>query len=82
MGVFANEQTYTTYRFLETEDIVQYVKNLGFFLESEDVEVIEVSDGKINHVYRLRSNDKTVIFKQAVPYARVVGESMPLPLDD
>ncbi|WP_158232523.1 S-methyl-5-thioribose kinase [Sporosarcina sp. P13] len=81
MGVFANEQLYNAYRFLETEDIIQYVKNLDLFLESEEIEVIEVSDGKINHVYRLRSGEKTVIFKQAVPYARVVGESMPLPLD-
>ncbi|AXH98252.1 S-methyl-5-thioribose kinase [Sporosarcina sp. PTS2304] len=81
MGVFTNEQIYNSYRFLETEDIIQYVKNLGLFLESEEVDVIEVSDGKINHVYRLRCGEKTVIFKQAVPYARVVGESMPLPLD-
>ena len=81
MSLSINEQEFSTYRFLETEDIIRYVKNLGLFLESEDIEVIEVSDGKINHVYRLRSDNRSMIFKQAVPYARVVGESMPLPLD-
>ncbi|PIC80822.1 S-methyl-5-thioribose kinase [Sporosarcina sp. P18a] len=81
MDVFVNEQNYTTYRFLEIEEIKQYVRNLGLFPEPGDINVIEVSDGKINHVYRLQNEYRSIIFKQAVPYARVVGESMPLPLD-
>ncbi|KKB43085.1 S-methyl-5-thioribose kinase [Bacillus thermotolerans] len=67
------------YRFLDEEAIRQYVKTAGLF--QGQVAIEEVSDGKINHVYRLAGDGKTMIFKQAVPYARVVGESMPLPLD-
>lgn len=81
MNSSVNQQDFSAYRFLEKEDIIRYVKNLDFFPCSEDVEVIEVSDGKINHVYRLRDENQSIIFKQAVPYARVVGESMPLPID-
>ncbi|WP_313235660.1 S-methyl-5-thioribose kinase [Sporosarcina ureae] len=81
MDVVVNEQKYTTYRFLEIEDIKQYVRSLDLFPEPEDIKVIEVSDGKINHVYRLYNEFRSIIFKQAVPYARVVGESMPLPID-
>ncbi|KAA9028565.1 S-methyl-5-thioribose kinase [Niallia endozanthoxylica] len=69
------------YQFLNEEDIIHYVKKHGFFREDEPVSVIEISDGKINHVYRLTGEGKTLIYKQAVPYARTVGETMPLPLD-
>src|SRR3954447_18482056 len=69
------------YQFLNEEGIIQYIKKHGFFREDENVSVIEISDGKINHVYRVTGENKTLIYKQAVPYARTVGETMPLPLD-
>jgi 5-methylthioribose kinase len=69
------------YQFLNEEEIIHYVKQHGFFREDEQVSVTEISDGKINHVYRVTGEGKTLIYKQAVPYARTVGESMPLPLD-
>jgi 5-methylthioribose kinase len=69
------------YQFLNEEGIIQYFKKNGFFREDENVSVIEISDGKINHVYRVIGEKQTLIYKQAVPYARTVGETMPLPLD-
>lgn len=69
------------YQFLNEEGIIQYIKKHGFFREDETVSVIEISDGKINHVYRVTGENQTLIYKQAVPYARTVGETMPLPLD-
>jgi 5-methylthioribose kinase len=69
------------YAFLSEDEIVKYVKKHGFFLEQEQVSVTEISDGKINHVYRVVGEHKSLIYKQAVPYARTVGETMPLPLD-
>ena len=69
------------YQFLNEEGIIQYVKKHGFFREDENVSVTEISDGKINHVYRVTGEKQTLIYKQAVPYARTVGETMPLPLD-
>ncbi len=82
MGLFmAKEEANDQYTFLKENEIVEYVKKYGLFQPQEQVTVTEVSDGKINHVYRLAGTEKTVIYKQAVPYARTVGESMPLPID-
>jgi 5-methylthioribose kinase len=75
------EEVNDKYIFLNEDEIVQYVKKHGLFLEQEQVSLKEISDGKINHVYRLTGEHGTVIYKQAVPYARTVGETMPLPLD-
>ena len=75
------EQINDKYKFLAEEEIVTYVKKNKLFDEQEKVSVVEISDGKINHVYRLFGEKRTMIYKQAVPYARTVGESMPLPLD-
>src|SRR4051794_29256999 len=75
------EEVSDKYKFLNEEEIIHYVKKHGFFHEEEQVSVTEISDGKINHVYRMIGESKTFIYKQAVPYARTVGETMPLPLD-
>lgn len=40
----------------------------------------EVGDGNLNLVFIVKSADKSVIAKQALPYVRLVGESWPLPL--
>lgn len=82
MSLFSiQEESVDHYQFLNEEGIIQYVKKHGFFREDENVSVIEISDGKINHVYRVIGENQTLIYKQAVPYARTVGETMPLPLD-
>lgn len=63
------------------EEVVQYAKKQGYFAENEAVTAQEIGDGNINYVFRLSGANRSLIFKQAVPYARVVGESMPLPLE-
>ncbi|MGD6965824.1 S-methyl-5-thioribose kinase [Rossellomorea vietnamensis] len=57
-------------------------KSLGFFSENEELVSTEIGDGNLNYVFRIisRSHEKSIIIKQALPYAKVVGESMPLTL--
>ncbi|MGF2616046.1 S-methyl-5-thioribose kinase [Rossellomorea vietnamensis] len=57
-------------------------KSLGFFSENEELDSTEIGDGNLNYVFRIvsKSFGKSIIIKQALPYAKVVGESMPLTL--
>ena len=50
-------------------------------LAGEALEAIEIGDGNLNLVYRVRSATGSVIVKQALPYLRVAGEGWPLTLD-
>ncbi|QHJ69830.1 S-methyl-5-thioribose kinase [Planococcus halotolerans] len=52
------------------------------FPAGTDLECREIGDGNLNYVYRVsdRASGKGVIIKQALPYAKVVGESWPLTL--
>ncbi|WP_372867746.1 S-methyl-5-thioribose kinase [Planomicrobium okeanokoites] len=54
----------------------------GLFPAGADLECQEIGDGNLNYVYRVsdRASGKGVIIKQALPYAKVVGESWPLTL--
>lgn len=47
-------------------------------LEGPPLSAVEVSDGNLNVVFRVRSASSSVIVKQALPYLRVAGESWPL----
>lgn len=72
------------YRALTEQEAVQYVKELpGLFSEGADLSSREIGDGNLNLVFDIReeATGKSVIVKQALPYARVVGESWPLTLD-
>jgi len=40
----------------------------------------EVGDGNLNLVFIVKSEQGSVIVKQALPYVRLVGDSRPLPL--
>lgn len=40
----------------------------------------EIGDGNLNYVFRLHDGEHGIIVKQALPYAKVVGESWPLSL--
>lgn len=40
----------------------------------------EIGDGNLNLVFLVRGNKNGFVVKQALPYARIVGESWPLPL--
>ncbi|HSJ39299.1 MAG TPA: S-methyl-5-thioribose kinase [Planococcus sp. (in: firmicutes)] len=54
----------------------------GLFPEGATLECREIGDGNLNYVFRVsdRESGKGVIIKQALPYAKVVGESWPLTL--
>lgn len=51
------------------------------YLEGDPREAVEIGDGNLNLVYRVRSATGSVIVKQALPYLRVAGEGWPLTLD-
>lgn len=68
---------------LTEETVVPVIRALNYFPENEDLEVSEIGDGNLNYVFRILSPEsgKSIIVKQALPYAKVVGESWPLTLD-
>jgi 5-methylthioribose kinase len=72
------------YRALTEQEAVEYVKALpGLFSEGAELSSREIGDGNLNLVFHIReeATGKSVIVKQALPYARVVGESWPLTVD-
>lgn len=72
------------YRSLTEQEAVEYVKALpNLFAEGAELSSHEIGDGNLNLVFQIRdtTSGKSVIVKQALPYARVVGESWPLTLD-
>jgi len=72
------------YHAFSEQEAVEYARKLpGIFSENAVLESREIGDGNLNLVFHIKdkNSDKSVIFKQALPYARVVGESMPLTLD-
>jgi 5-methylthioribose kinase len=73
-----------SYRALSEDQAKEYALNLSNLFPA-DAQLIsrEIGDGNLNLVFHLqdRTSGKSVIFKQALPYARVVGESWPLTLD-
>ncbi|MCM3337956.1 S-methyl-5-thioribose kinase [Paenibacillus sp. MER TA 81-3] len=82
----------TVYRPLCIEDAVQLARNIeGVFPPTASLRCEEIGDGNLNLVFRVYeiSKDTTdsalsprrIIIKQALPYAKVVGESWPLTLD-
>ncbi|RLQ97109.1 S-methyl-5-thioribose kinase [Falsibacillus albus] len=70
------------YEPLNEDSAVVLVKDLGLFEKEILLECEEIGDGNLNLVFRIadRLNNKSVIIKQALPYAKVVGESWPLTL--
>lgn len=72
------------YRAFSEQEAVEYARHLpGIFPEGAQLESREIGDGNLNLVFHIRdkTSGKSIIFKQALPYARVVGESWPLTLD-
>ncbi|MET3697731.1 5'-methylthioribose kinase [Bacillus oleivorans] len=70
------------YEPLTVESAAQLVKELKLFKETACLEVREIGDGNLNYVFKITDAEKGrgVIIKQALPYAKVVGESWPLTL--
>ncbi len=71
----------SSYEPLTTESAVALVKNLGLVEESETILCNEIGDGNLNYVFHIKGIEKSLIVKQALPYAKVVGESWPLTLE-
>lgn len=75
------------YQPLTEQTVAAYVQRLpleGVFQPGEPLEGIDLADGNVNLVFRVRSTiepRRSVIVKQALPYARIVGESFPMPLE-
>lgn len=75
--------TKQTYEPLNEQTVLQLSKKLELFSDHSNIQVNEIGDGNLNLVFRLvdSSTGKSIIIKQALPYAKVVGESWPLTLD-
>lgn len=76
------------YRPLTIETIPDYVFShpelREVFHDGEPLEAIEVGDGNLNYVFKVWAKadpERTIVFKQALPYLRLVGEGWPLPTD-
>ncbi len=75
--------SFKEYQPLTLDTAVQLVKHLGYFAEDVPLKVSEIGDGNLNLVFRIvhPESKQSIIVKQALPYAKVVGESWPLTLD-
>ena len=73
----------SSYHKLKKDELEKYVKHLGLFSNGEEIQIEEIGDGNINFVFKVKSteNGKSVVIKQAVPYARITGGSWPLSLE-
>lgn len=68
------------YEAFTEQTVVDHVRQLGFLGEGI-AECEEIGDGNLNLVFRIRQGQTRLIVKQALPYAKVVGESWPLTLE-
>jgi len=75
---------------LTEHTVADYVKHTPavwavVFQPDDDLVGIDLADGNVNLVFRVHSAadplGRSVIVKQALPYARIVGESFPMPLE-
>jgi 5-methylthioribose kinase len=74
----------TTYHALTEAEAVAYARTIpDLFTAGSELSSHEIGDGNLNLVFHISeaSTGKSIILKQALPYAKVVGESWPLTLD-
>ncbi|GAB6926685.1 S-methyl-5-thioribose kinase [Paenibacillus sp. JCM 10914] len=74
----------SAYHPLTAEEAIQLAKSLpGRFPDHAELQCREIGDGNLNLVFHVTATNTadSIIIKQAVPYAKVVGESWPLSLD-
>jgi 5-methylthioribose kinase len=74
----------SAYHPLTEQEAIQIALALdGFFPEGATLSSREIGDGNLNLVFHITdsASGKSLIMKQALPYAKVVGESWPLTLD-
>ncbi|RFU71198.1 S-methyl-5-thioribose kinase [Peribacillus saganii] len=70
------------YEPLTSETAIALARRLGLFEKSSLLDCQEIGDGNLNYVFHITDvhRKKGIIIKQALPYAKVVGESWPLTL--
>jgi 5-methylthioribose kinase len=72
----------SAYEPLTESSAVALAIRLGLFEEKSVLTCREIGDGNLNLVFHIvNQNQKGFIIKQALPYAKVIGESWPLTLD-
>ncbi|KHM46227.1 methylthioribose kinase [Pseudoalteromonas distincta] len=78
----------TNYVAFNAQRAIDYVSTLieskqcNFFDSGQTLSAYEFGDGNLNLIFRITDEqNNSVILKQALPYARCVGESWPLTLD-
>ena len=71
------------YEPLTEQTAIELAKEIGLFNPLAELGSVEIGDGNLNYVFRISdaANGKSIIIKQALPYAKIVGESMPLTLE-
>lgn len=69
------------YQAFDSQAAVAFAKQRGLIAADADVSCREIGDGNLNLVFHLQTADASFIVKQALPYARCVGESWPLSLE-
>ncbi|GAF06283.1 5-methylthioribose kinase [Paenibacillus pini JCM 16418] len=72
------------YHPLNVDEAIAYALNIpNHFPADAELECQEIGDGNLNLVFHITDKHSTnsIIVKQALPYAKVVGESWPLSLD-
>ncbi|MDN7228439.1 S-methyl-5-thioribose kinase [Planococcus sp. N064] len=70
------------YEALTEETAIALARRLYPFPEGTELVCREIGDGNLNYVFQIKDpkSGKALIIKQALPYAKVVGESWPLTL--
>lgn len=74
----------TTYHPLTEAEAIERARAVpGVFAPGSELTCREIGDGNLNLVFHIQepATGKGLILKQALPYAKVVGESWPLTLD-
>ncbi|MCS7463664.1 S-methyl-5-thioribose kinase [Paenibacillus doosanensis] len=74
----------SSYHALTEAEAVEFARSLpDLFTPGSELTSREIGDGNLNLVFHIvePSTGKSIILKQALPYAKVVGESWPLSLD-
>ena len=74
----------STYHPLTEQEAIEIARNLDqFFPSNASLSCKEIGDGNLNLVFHIidSTSGKSLIMKQALPYAKVVGDSWPLTLD-
>lgn len=74
----------SAYHPLTESEAIDYARSLpDLFQPDSELMSREIGDGNLNLVFHISepSTGKSIILKQALPYAKVVGESWPLTLD-